>query len=121
MTLIADIVSFDDDKYLIVDLYSKKKLIYREVYCSTGRFNYDYESQKADTKTYWNNPKRRMLKEAYITEQTVANVKKYGKLIDAKYYNEDAVDMLESIESKVDGMSDLRKKKRENDEKREII
>lgn len=121
LTLIADIVSLDDDKYLIADLYGKKELIYREVYCSTGRFNYDYESQKADTKTYWNNPKRRMLKEAYITERTVANVKKYAKLIDTKYYSEDAVDMLESIESKIDSMSDLRKKQRENDEKEKLF
>lgn len=121
LTLIADIVSFDDDKYLIVDLYSKKELIYREVYCSTGRFNYDYENQKADTKIYWNNPKRRMLKEAYTTDQTVATVKKYAKLIDTKYYSEDAVDMLESIESKVDSMSDLRKKQRENDEKEKLF
>lgn len=52
LTLIADTVSFDDDKYLIADLYSKKELIYREVYCSTGRFNYDYENQKVDTKCY---------------------------------------------------------------------
>ena len=121
LTLIADIVSFDGDKYLIADLYSKKELIYREVYCSTGRFNYDYENQKADTKIYWNNPKRRMLKEAYTTDQTVATVKKYAKLIDTKYYSEDAVDMLESIESKVDSMSDLRKKQRENDEKEELF
>lgn len=121
LTLIADIVSFDGDKYLIADLYSKKELIYREVYCSTGRFNYDYENQKADTKIYWNNPKRRMLKEAYTTDQTVATVKKYAKLIDTKYYSEDAVDMLESIESKVDSMSDLRKKQRENDEKRNYL
>lgn len=121
LTLIADIVSFDGDKYLIADLYSKKELIYREVYCSTGRFNYDYENQKADTKIYWNNPKRRMLKEAYITEQTVANVKKYAKLIDTKYYSEDAVDMLGSIESKIDSMSELRKKQRENDEKEKLF
>ena len=121
LTLIADIVSFDGDKYLIADLYSKKELIYREVYCSTGRFNYDYENQKADTKIYWNNPKRRMLKEAYTTDQTVATVKKYAKLIDTKYYSEDAVDMLESIESKVDSMSDLRKKQRENDEKEKLF
>lgn len=121
LTLIADIVSFDGDKYLIADLYSKKELIYREVYCSTGRFNYDYENQKADTKIYWNNPKRRMLKEAYTTDQTVATVKKYAKLIDIKYYSEDAVDMLESIESKVDSMSDLRKKQRENDEKEKLF
>lgn len=121
LTLIADIVSFDGDKYLIADLYSKKELIYREVYCSTGRFNYDYENQKADTKIYWNNPKRRMLKEAYTTDQTVATVKKYAKLIDTKYYSEDAVDMLESIELKVDSMSNLRKKQRENDEKEKLF
>jgi predicted RNA-binding Zn-ribbon protein involved in translation (DUF1610 family) len=121
LTLIADIVSFDGDKYLIADLYSKKELIYREVYCSTGRFNYDYENQKADTKIYWNNPKRRMLKEAYTTDQTVATVKKYAKLIDTKYYSEDAVDILESIELKVDSMSDLRKKQRENDEKEKLF
>lgn len=121
LTLIADIVSFDGDKYLIADLYSKKELIYREVYCSTGRFNYDYENQKADTKIYWNNPKRRMLEEAYTTDQTVATVKKYAKLIDTKYYSEDAVDMLESIELKVDSMSNLRKKQRENDEKEKLF
>lgn len=121
LTLIADIVSFDNDKYLIADLYSKKELIYREVYCSTGRFNYDYESQKADTKNYWNNPKRRMLQEAYATEQTVATIKKYAKLIDAKYYSEDAVDMLESIETKIDNKSDARKKQRENDEKEKLF
>lgn len=121
LTLIADIISFDDDKYLIADLYSKEALIYRVVYCSTGRFNYDYENQKADTKTYWNNPKRRMLKEAYTTDQTVATVKKYAKLIDTKYYSEDVVDMLESIESKIDSMSDSRKRQRENDEKEKLF
>lgn len=121
LTLIADIISFDNDKYLIADLYNKEALIYRVVYCSTGRFNYDYENQKADTKTYWNNPKRRMLKEAYTTDQTVATVKKYAKLIDTKYYSEDVVDMLESIELKIDSMSDSRKRQRENDEKEKLF
>ena len=120
LTLIADIVSFDDDKYLIADLYSKKELIYREVYCSTGRFNYDYENQKVDTKCYWNNPKRQMLREAYATEKTITAIKKYMKLIGG-HYDEDVVGMLESIESKVDSMSYSRKKQRENDEKEKLF
>lgn len=68
LTLIADIIKLDDD-YLVVDLYSKKELIYREAYCGTGRFNYDYRENKADTKSYWNNPNRRMIHEAYTTEK----------------------------------------------------
>lgn len=120
LTLIADIVSFNDDKYLIADLYSKKELIYREVYCSTGRFNYDYENQKVDTKCYWNNPKRQMLREAYATEKTITAIKKYMKLIGG-HYDEDVVGMLESIESKVDSMSYSRKKQRENDEKEKLF
>ena len=46
LNLIADIIKLDDD-YLVVDLYSKKELIYREAYCSTGRFNYDYKIGRA--------------------------------------------------------------------------
>ena len=119
LTLIADIVSFDD-KYLIADLYRKKDLIYREVYCSTGRFNYDYEKQKVDTKGCWLNPKRQMLKEAYTTEKTITAIKEYVKLIGGDCGG-DILDMLESIESKVDSMSNSRKRQRENDEKEKLF
>lgn len=120
LTLVADIVKLDDD-YLIVDLYSKKELIYREAYCSTGRFNHDYKENKTDTKNYWNNPKRRMLHEAYVTEKASGTIKKYAKQIGVKCYNDNPTDILEQIEYKIDGLQDVRKKNRANEEKDKLF
>lgn len=120
LTLVADIVKLDND-YLIVDLYSKKELIYRETYCSTGRFNHDYKENKTDTKSYWNNPKRRMLHEAYVTEKASGTIKKYAKQIGVKCYNDNPTDILEQIEYKIDGLQDVRRKNRANEEKDKLF
>lgn len=120
LTLIADIIKFDDD-YLVVDLYSKKELIYREAYCGTGRFNYDYRENKADTKSYWNNPNRRMIHEAYTTEKASGAIKKYAKQMGVKCYNDKPTDILESIEYKIDGLQDVRKKNRANEERDKLF
>ena len=120
LTLIADIIKLDDD-YLVVDLYSKKELIYREAYCSTGRFNYDYRENKADTKSYWNNPNRTMIHEAYVTEKASGAIKKYAKQMDVKCYNDKPTDILESIEYKIDGLQDARKKNRANEERDKLF
>ena len=120
LTLIADIIKLDDD-YLVVDLYSKKELIYREAYCGTGRFNYDYRENKADTKSYWNNPNRRMIHEAYTTEKASGAIKKYAKQMGVKCYNDKPTDILESIEYKIDGLQDVRKKNRANEERDKLF
>lgn len=120
LTLIADIIKLDDD-YLVVDLYSKKELIYREAYCSTGRFNYDYRENKADTKSYWNNPNRTTIHEAYVTEKASGAIKKYAKQMSVKCYNDKPTDILESIEYKIDGLQDVRKKNRANEERDKLF
>lgn len=120
LTIIADIIKLDDD-YLIVDLYSKKELIYREAYCSTGRFNHDYKENKTDTKSYWNNPKRRMLHEAYVTEKASGTIKKYAKQIGVKCYNDNPTGILEQIEYKIDRLQDVRKENRVNEERDKLF
>lgn len=120
LTLIAYIIKLDDD-YLVVDLYSKKELIYRKAYCGTGRFSYDYRENKADTKNYWNDPNRRMIHEAYVTEKASGAIKKYAKQMGARCYNDNPADILESIEYKIDGLQDIRKKNRANEERDKLF
>lgn len=123
LSLIIDDIQLDEN-YLIADLYSKKILIYRIVITQTGYMHYDYQTEKIDKKSMWENPKRSMLKEAYVTDKDLLKLKKFKKnikLYEKLYSDKEAVDIVQYLEGNVKRFLENKSLERKNEEKEELF
>lgn len=123
LSLIVDEIEIDD-KYLIVDLYSKKTLTYRIVITQTGYMHYDYQTEKTDQKKMYENSRRNQIDDAYITDDDLKKLKKFGRNIKEYYdcYNKSSVvQIIQSLEENVYRYLDIRKTERNNKEKEELF
>ena len=119
-TLIADIVDIGGKEHLIIDLYSKRELIYRMAFNDMEYAHYDYKSKKWDAIVCsYKKPHRNEINNANIGEEDRENILKfYGK--NKKDY-QDYTDIIYDIENLADTRKDKVGHEREEKEKEQLM
>lgn len=119
-TLIADIVDIGGKEHLIIDLYSKRELIYRMAFNDMEYAHYDYKSKKWDAVVCsYKKPHRNEINNANIGEEDKENILKfYGR--NKKDY-QDYTDIICDIENLVDTRKDKVRHEREGKEKEQLL
>lgn len=119
-TLIADIVDIGGKEHLIIDLYSKRELIYRMAFNDMEYAHYDYKSKKWDAVVCsYKKPHRNEINNANIGEEDKENILKfYGR--NKKDY-QDYTDIICDIENLVDTRKDKVGHEREGKEKEQLL
>lgn len=119
-TLIADIVDIGGKEHLIIDLYSKRELIYRMAFNDMEYAHYDYKSKKWDAVVCsYKKPHRNEINNANIGEEDKENILKfYGR--NKKDY-QDYTDIICDIENLVDTRKDKVRHEREEKEKEQLL
>lgn len=119
-TLIADIVDIGGKEHLIIDLYSKRELIYRMAFNDMEYAHYDYKSKKWDAVVCsYKKPHRNEINNANIGEEDKENILKfYGR--NKKDY-QDYTDIICDIENLVDTRKDKVRHEREEKEKEQLM
>ncbi len=119
-TLIADIVDIGGKEHLIIDLYSKRELIYRMAFNDMEYAHYDYKSKKWDAIVCsYKKPHRNEINNANIGEEDRENILKfYGR--NKKDY-QDYTDIICDIENLADTRKDKVRHEREGKEKEQLM
>lgn len=119
-TLIADIVDIGGKEHLIIDLYSKRELIYRMAFNDMEYAHYDYKSKKWDAIVCsYKKPHRNEINNANIGEEDRENILKfYGR--NKKDY-QDYTDIIYDIENLADTRKDKVGHEREEKEKEQLM
>lgn len=119
-TLIADIVDIGGKEHLIIDLYSKRELIYRMAFNDMEYAHYDYKSKKWDAVVCsYKKPHRNEINNANIGEEDRENILKfYGR--NKKDY-QDYTDIICDIENLADTRKDKVRHEREGKEKEQLM
>lgn len=119
-TLIADIVDIGGKEHLIIDLYSKRELIYRMAFNDMEYAHYDYKSKKWDAIVCsYKKPHRNEINNANIGEEDKKNILKfYGR--NKKDY-QDYTDIICDIENLADTRKDKVGHEREEKEKEQLM
>lgn len=119
-TLIADIVDIGGKEHLIIDLYSKRELIYRMAFNDMEYAHYDYKSKKWDAIVCsYKKPHRNEINNANIGEEDKKNILKfYGR--NKKDY-QDYTDIIYDIENLADTRKDKVRHEREEKEKEQLM
>lgn len=119
-TLIADIVDIGGKEHLIIDLYSKRELIYRMAFNDMEYAHYDYKSKKWDAIVCsYKKPHRNEINNANIGEEDRKNILKfYGR--NKKDY-QDYTDIIYDIENPADTRKDKVGHEREEKEKEQLM
>lgn len=119
-TLIADIVDIGGKEHLIIDLYSKRELIYRMAFNDMEYAHYDYKSKKWDAIVCsYKKPHRNEINNANIGEEDTENILKfYGR--NKKDY-QDYTDIICDIENLADTRKDKVRHEREEKEKEQLM
>lgn len=119
-TLIADIMDIGGKEHLIIDLYSKRELIYRMAFNDMEYAHYDYKSKKWDAIVCsYKKPHRNEINNANIGEEDKKNILKfYGR--NKKDY-QDYTDIICDIENLADTRKDKVRHEREEKEKEQLL
>lgn len=119
-TLIADIMDIGGKEHLIIDLYSKRELIYRMAFNDMEYAHYDYKSKKWDAIVCsYKKPHRNEINNANIGEEDRENILKfYGR--NKKDY-QDYTDIICDIENLADTRKDKVRHEREGKEKEQLM
>lgn len=114
----ADILKDKDTSYLICDYYADKAHKYRMAISADDYIHYDYEKERWDSKSSWNNDFYSQINRAEYACSVLEAIKKYARTY-MDYEWKKASDIW-CLEDKINEAADKRRKDRENNE-RELL